>query len=495
MNKEYDVIVVGGGNAALCAALSAREHGANVLVLERAPQASRGGNSAFSGGGLRMVHHGLEDIKSFAPELTSEQIARSDFGAYTAAQYLDDLGSMTEYRIDPDLAELFVNQSTDTVRWMRGHGVRFAPQYEWNSYQQGDRFVFPTGFVIAIVGGGRSLMDAEYEAAARLGITIRYRARTLRLLHGASGIEGVCVATNRVEKEIRARSIILACGGFESNREWRARYLGPGWDLAKVRGTRYNMGDGLRMALDAGAQPHGQWSGAHACAWDLNAPDYGDLAIGSAYSKHNYPWGIMLNADGRRFLDEGADIFTNTYAKYGRIIMEQPGQFAWQIFDSKTLPLLHGAYRIKQVTKVTAETLDELVAKLDGVNRTRAMATLTEFNAAVRSDIPFKPKTRDGRSTTGLAIPKSNWANAIDTPPFVAYAVTSGITMTFGGLKITTRAEVVDTEEQSIPGLYAAGELVGGIFYFNYPGGAGLMSGAVFGRIAGEQAARHALGK
>jgi tricarballylate dehydrogenase len=286
--------------------------------------------------------------------------------------------------------------------------------------------------------------------------------------------------------------VVLAAGGFESNPEWRTRYLGPGWDLAKVRGTRFNTGDGIRMALDAGAAPCGNWSGCHAVGWDRNAPEFGDLAVGDGFQKHSYPFGIMLNAHGERFVDEGADFRNYTYAKYGAVILRQPGQFAWQIFDKKVTHLLRDEYRIRQVTKVTANTLEELVGKLDDVNALKALETLHAYNAAVRTDIAFNPNIKDGRRTEGLAVPKSNWANPLDTPPYEAYAVSCGITFTFGGLRITPEAQVVDTEGAAMPGLYAAGELVGGLFYFNYPGGTGLMSGAVFGRIAGASAGRAA---
>ena len=492
--KSYDVIVVGAGNAALCAALSAREHGAKVLVLERAPFEQRGGNSAYSGGGMRIVHNGVADIKEFVPDLSAEDIAATDFGVYTAEQFYDDLGKITEYRIDPDLAEVLVKRSTDTVRWIRDKGVRFAPMYGAKTFKHEGRYKFSTGSVIAVVGGGRGLIDAHIKSAEKMGIEIRYGTRAIALLQGASGIEGVRVVANRVEQEIRARAVVLACGGFQANREMRTRYLGPGWDLAKVRGTRYNTGDGANMALASGAQPCGQWSGANACEWDMNAPEYGDINIGDAYSKHSYYFGIVLNADGDRFLDEGADVGNSTYAKYGRIILQQPGQYAWQIFDSKVLHFLRSSYRIKKVTKVTANTLEELFAKIEGVNKEQALKTISAYNAAVKQDVRFDPNVKDGRGTSGLAIPKSNWANTIDTPPYEAYGVTCGITFTYGGPKITPNAEVVDVEEQPISGLYAAGELVGGIFYFNIPGGCGLMNGAVFGRVAGENAARHALG-
>jgi len=198
---------------------------------------------------------------------------------------------------------------------------------------------------------------------------------------------------------------------------------------------------------------------------------------------------VMLNANGERFVDEGADFRNYTYAKYGRVILAQPGQFAWQVFDAKVKHLLRDEYRIRQVTKVQADTLEELVAKLDDVNPERALTTLRDYNAAVRADIPFDPNVKDGRRTEGLAVPKSNWADTLSEPPFEAYAVTCGITFTFGGLKITRDAQVLDIDQTPIPGLYAAGEMVGGLFYNNYPGGTGLMAGAVFGRIAGASAA------
>ena len=290
-------------------------------------------------------------------------------------------------------------------------------------------------------------------------------------------------------REIRAKSVVLASGGFEANAEWRTRYLGPNWDLAKVRGTRFNTGDGIRMALEAGALPYGNWSGCHAVGWDRNAPEFGDLAVGDGFQKHSYPFGIMLNARGQRFVDEGADFRNYTYAKYGRVILEQPGQFAWQIFDDKVKHLLRDEYRIKQVTRVTANSLEELVSKLDDVDVAAALAEIHRYNEAVNTSAPFNPNIKDGRNTKGLAVPKSNWANTIDAPPFLGFAVTTGITFTFGGLRITRDAQVIDSDGKPITGLYAAGELVGGLFYFNYPGGTGLMSGAVFGKIAGTSAA------
>lgn len=344
------------------------------------------------------------------------------------------------------------------------------------------------------MGGGPGLVASLTDAAKRNGITVAYGARAASLIHDDGGVRGVRVRQNGKTREVAAKSVVLAAGGFQANAEWRTRYLGPGWDLAKVRGTRFNTGDGIRMALEAGAMPTGNWSGCHAVGWDRNASEFGDLDVGDNFQKHSYPFGIMINANGDRFVDEGADFRNYTYAKYGRVILAQPGQFAWQVFDRKVLYLLRDEYRIKRVTKVSAATLEELVQKLDDVDPARALQTITAYNSAVRKDVPFNPNVKDSRSTVGLPVPKSNWANTIEEPPFEAYAVTCGITFTFGGVRIDPGARVIDTEGQPIPGLFAAGEMVGGIFYFNYPGGTGLMNGAVFGRIAGASAGERAHG-
>ena len=484
-----DVIVVGAGNAAFCAALSARERGAKVLMLEAAPEEESGGNSRFTAGSIRVVYHGVEDIRTLVPDLTPAEIESTDFGTYTAAQFFDDMARVTQHRADPDLVELLVTHSFATLNWMREQGVRFIPIYGRQAFKVGGRFKFWGGLTVETVGGGPGLVAMLTDAARKRGIGIRYQTRALDLLYDGSRIEGVRVREDGALRELRAQSVVLACGGFEANPEWRTRYLGPGWDVAKVRGSRFNTGDGIRMALEIGASARGNWSGCHAVQWEMNAPEFGDLAVGDQFQKHSYPFGILINADGKRFVDEGADFRNYTYAKYGRVVLEQPGQFAWQIFDGKVKHLLRDEYKIRQVTKVTANTIEEFAQKLEGVNATEFLKTVKEWNAAVRTDVPFDPNVKDGRCTQGLAVNKSNWANAIDTPPFEGYAVTCGVTFTFGGLRINDDAAVLNTDCRPIQGLYAAGELVGGLFYFNYPGGTGLMSGAVFGRRAGASAA------
>jgi tricarballylate dehydrogenase len=489
-----DVLVIGGGNAALCAALAAAEQGASVVLLERAPEAKRGGNSKFTGGGFRMVHHGAEDIKRIVPDLSEADIAKTDFGQYTAEDYLDDLGRITQYYIDPDLAETLVQSSTDTVHWLMGRGVKFLPNFGRQAYNHEGRFKFFGGVVIYANGGGAGLVESEYKAAAKHGVTVRYDARATSLLRGARGLEGVRALVNGVEEDIRARAVVLASGGFEANREMRTRYLGPGWDMAKVRGTRYNTGDGICMALDYGAQSYGQWSGCHAVAWERYANDYGDVdGQHSAGYRHSYPFSIMVNANGERFVDEGADFRNYTYAKYGRVVLGQPGGYAWQVFDSQVLYLLRDEYKMRGATKVRADTLEELAVRMQDVNPAGFAKTVADFNAVVKRDVKFDPNIKDGKRTMGLAVDKTNWANTIEKPPFEAYSVGCGITFTFGGLKIDTTGHVLDIEDAPMPGLFAAGELVGGLFYFNYPGSAGLMAGAVFGRIAGRGAGEFAV--
>ncbi|TMH80424.1 MAG: FAD-binding dehydrogenase [Betaproteobacteria bacterium] len=490
--QTWDVIVVGGGNAALCAALSAKETAKRVLVLERAPQEESGGNSRFTAGLLRIVYNGADDLGQLI-ELSREEIERTDFGTYTSDQFLDDMARVTEYRCDPDLTEILVKESFPTALWMRRQGVRFTAAWGRQAFKIEGRFKFWGGLTLEAIGGGPGLVDSLTQIAKKSGIEIWYQARATSLIADDSGVHGVAVKRAGKTTEAKAKAVVLAAGGFQANAEMRARYLGPGWELAKVRGTRFNTGDVIRMALDAGAQPIGNWSGCHAVAWERNAPEFGDLAVGDQFQKHSYPWGIYINAEGKRFVDEGADFRNYTYAKYGRVILKQPGQFAWQVFDAKVKSQLRDEYRIKQVTKVTANTLEELVKKLDDVDADTALKEIKAYNAAVRKDIPFNPNVKDGRCTTGLTVNKSNWANTIDTPPFEAYAVTCGITFTFGGLRINTDAQVISTDGEPIPGLYAAGELVGGIFYFNYPGGTGLTNGAVFGKIAGASAAKRAV--
>lgn len=492
MNQVYDVVIVGAGNAALCAALSAREGGARVLVLEKAPQEERGGNSLFTAGGFRFTHDGIEDLrKDVLTDLSQAEIDQIVIPKLSKEQYMDDLMRVTEGESEEDLAEMLIGRSRQTVVWMRSHGVRFIPMFGRQSYKVEGKHHFYGGVNIEAVGGGYGLVESLIKRAEKLEIEIRYATEMREVLQDQAGaVRGVRVKGPKGYEEISARAVVLASGGFEANPEMRTRYLGPGWELCRVRGTRHNTGGGITAALAIGAQPFGGWSTCHAVQWDISSPPFGDRVVLDNFQKHSYPIGIVVNLKGERFIDEGADYRNHTYAKYGREVMKQPRRTAVQIFDAKTIDMVRDEYRIKQVTKFTANTLEELAEGLE-IDPQGLVRTVEAFNAACKGG-KYNPSVLDGVKTEGIEPPKSNWALPIDQAPYTGFVVTCGITFTFGGLRIDTSTGVLDTGGNRIPGLFAAGELVGGIFYGNYLGGAGLMSGSVFGRQAGVSAAAYA---
>ncbi|MFW0757750.1 FAD-dependent tricarballylate dehydrogenase TcuA [Pseudomonas sp. H11T01] len=483
---HYDVIVLGSGNAGLCAALSAREQGARVALLERAPHEHRGGNSAHTGGAFRVAYQGVDDLRQLMPDLLDSEIENSDFGSYTQDEFFGELATLSQYRSDPEVLDTVVSQSLPTLRWMTGKGVRFMPIYGRQAFKVEGKYRFWGGLTIEVSGGGLGLVEALLRRTEQDGVELHYGCRAQGLARDESGKWMIRCADGR---RFLTKTVVIATGGFHANLAWRAKYLGPGWDLAKVRGTRYNTGDGIRMALESGAVAHGNWSGCHAVFYDVNAPEIGDINRLNQ-QKNYFHLGVVVNSDGKRFIDEGLDFRNYTYSGMGAKVMQQPGGVAWQIFDQHSHDLLPDEYRVRQATRIQADTLEELAAKLEGANANALLETLREYNTAVNQEILFNPAVRDGRSTQGLAMPKSNWANPLDRPPYVAYAVTCGITFTFGGLKVNNQAQVIDEEDQPIPGLYAAGELVGNLYYVKYAGGAGLTSGSVLGRIAGAEAAR-----
>lgn len=484
---ETDVVVIGAGNAAMCAAISARENGANTIVLEKAPEKEKGGNTTYTHGSIRFAYNNNDEIKQIIPDLEEEDFKITDFGSYKEEQYYDDLCRMTEYRTDPTLASILTANSFETMKWLTAHNVRFIPIYGRQAFKIDGIFKFWGGMVLESVGGGPGLVEALHQEAKNMGISIFYETMATELIHSDEGIQGVVIREKGKTKRIKSKSVVLASGGFHANVEMRTRYLGPKWDVVHTRGSKYNTGEGIQMALNIGALPTGNWSSAHSVTGDRYLPDFEE-----GFQKLSYPFGVIVNAEGKRFVDEGADFRNYTYASYGKMILEQPNQCAWQIFDAKVSPFLREEYKGRKVTKVKANALEELAEKMGEIDKNSFLEEIKAYNEAIDESIAFNPNIKDGRNTKGLKIPKSNWANKIDTAPFEAYAVTCGITFTYGGLKINEKAEVQNIIYQTIDGLYAAGEVVGGLFYKNYPGGAGLMAGSVFGKIAGANAAKYA---
>ncbi|WP_051343057.1 FAD-dependent tricarballylate dehydrogenase TcuA [Pseudonocardia spinosispora] len=487
--NTVDVVVVGGGNAGFCAAHAAHESGATVLLLEKATADEAGGNSFYTAGAFRLVHNGPDDALRglIDDDITQDRWDRTDLAPYTRAEFTSDMRRLTDGRCDPAMTDILVEDSADLASWLAGRGIRWRLMYERQSYVNDERWVFSGGLAIGTVDGGKGLIAQHTAAAARTGIAIRYGA-------GVTGLELGETPTVRwresdgEERSVRARSVVLAAGGFEADPARRAAHLGPGWERALVRGNPLNTGEVLDMALDAGAARHGDWSSCHSVAWDSGAPPQGgDRQLTNQLTRQSYPIGIVVNNLGERFVDEGADFRNYTYAKYGREILTQPDGRAFQLFDAKTRPLLRTEeYDSKPITSAEADDLATLADKL-GIDADGLATTVREFNASI-VDVPFDPAVKDGRAAR-VRPPKSHWAQALDAPPFYGFAVSCGVTFTFGGLHVDERAQVLDESGQPLSGLYAAGELVGGLFSGNYPGGSGLTAGAVFGRRAGRAAA------
>ena len=347
MPERYDVVVVGAGNAALSAALAAKEICDSVLVVEKAPEYFQGGNTYFTGGIIRFAFNSLEDIKTLIPDMSPTEEASVDVGSYTQEQFYADMMRVTQGLADPELAQILVSQSLPTMQWLREKGVRFVLSYGRQAFKDGDKFRFWGGLLLEAVGAGKGLSDQQFDAAQRSGVEVRYSTQGVSLIQDDAGtVSGLRVLGPDGFEDIAGRTVVLAAGGFEANAEMRCRYLGPGWELVKVRGIPYNTGDGIRMALDVGAQAYGHWSGCHAVAWDMNAPPFGDRTVTELYQKHSYPLGIIVNLEGDRFLDEGADFRNYTYVTYGRALLTQPQGVGFQIFDDKVKDMLRDEYRI-----------------------------------------------------------------------------------------------------------------------------------------------------
>jgi tricarballylate dehydrogenase len=489
-----DVIVIGAGNAAFTAALAARHTGCHVVVLEKAPEPFRGGNTRFTGGVFRFTYGGLDDLLPIVKDTDDASDVIVD--PYPAEAFERDLQRVTGGRTDPLLSRVLIERSYDTVRWMADLGVRF----EFSRAVTGikvpgtNKTRLQPGAAIRAHHEGIGLSQTLFELAAAHGIEVLYDRQVNRILCDDTGrVVGVRARGPNGFERHYGRAIIAASGGFQANPEMRTAYMGGPWGLVKTRGSRYNTGEIIRELLATGAQSFGDWAGRHATPIDAGAPAYGDLKLTDKTNRLSYPYGIMVNLDGERFVDEGADFNSYTYAAYGAAILDQRNATAFEIFDSRAFPLLEKRYETG--TPVEAASIEELVAGIErrypmlGLNAVATVKTMNDYNRAADRSTGFQPDALDGKRTRGLRPEKTNWAVPIETPPFRAYAVTGGITFTFGGIRISPNSEVLDGVDRPIPGLFASGELTGGFFFINYPLGCGLTRGAVFGKLAGETAA------
>lgn len=480
-SERCDVAVVGGGSAAFSAAVSAKVHGANrVLVLEKAPFDQSGGNARYSWTGFRFAHEGAEELRAFLPHLSQEEFRSVHLPSYSAESYHADLERMTKNRMDKALAETLVSESNKALHWLLELGHEFEAMT--NVVVNGIQYV-GTGKPIRSRGGGIMQLERWRKMTERMGIEVRYESRVSEIYGNDKNVHGIRVSGPGGEYDLAADALILCAGGFQASAQKRAQYLGENADLMKVRGSRHDTGEILDMALGLGAKPAGQWRSAHASPIDLNAADF---ECGDNYSRYSYPLSITVNTDGLRFFDEGEDESTYTYAKTGWKLLAQSDAIGYQLFDSKTVPLLRKIYG-ETATPISADSIGELAKKL-GIEPAVLENTVEEFNAHVDESTEFSFPARDGKATARLAPPKTNWAVKLQNPPYVAYEVTCGITFTYGGLAIDSSARVLNTSGAPIRGLYASGDIVG-LFYHNYPSCTGQTRNAVFGRLAGAHAA------
>jgi tricarballylate dehydrogenase len=456
----HDVVVIGGGNAALCAAITARSAGATCIVLERAPRELRGGNSRHTRN-LRCAHA--------APTALLES-------SYGEDEFFDDLIRVSGAATDEALVRLVVRRSADCPEWMQRLGVRF---------QRALRGTLHLGRTNAFfLGGGKAVMNAYYAAAARLGVEVVYGADVVDLdLEGTSFRSAVVSRGGRLER-VEGRAAVIASGGFESNLDWLREIWGPAADNFIVRGTPHNTGTLLRLLLDAGAQPIGDPHACHAIAVDARAPKFDG---GIVTRLDTVPFGIVVNSNAERFYDEGEDVWPKRYAIWGGLIARQPGQIAYSIVDASVA----GRYMPSVFPPITADSVAELASGL-GVPAAALETTIDTFNRAVRGGVCDYAVLDDCR-TEGLQPNKTHWARRLDTPPFTGWPLRPGITFTYLGMRVDERARVIMADGSPAANICAAGEIMAGnILRRGYAAGIGMTIGTVFGRLAGEEAAAHA---
>ncbi|MGZ5650454.1 MAG: FAD-dependent tricarballylate dehydrogenase TcuA [Usitatibacter sp.] len=460
--RVFDLLVLGGGNAALCAAITARKLGLAVLVVESAPKPFRGGNSRHTRN-MRTMHSGPLDV------LTE---------AYPEEEYWQDLLKVTGGLTDEPLARLTIRETERHLPWMKEHGVRFQPPLGGTLHLSRTNAFF--------LGGGKALVNAYYAAAESLGVEVSYDSEVVEMSIDAGRFRSATVLCHGVEHEIRAKTVVAASGGFESNLAWLREAWGAAADNFIVRGTPYNMGRVLKLLLAKGAKSVSDPTQGHCVAIDARSPkfDGGIVTRVDAVSL-----GIVVNKHSRRFYDEGEDFWPKRYAIWGRLVAAQPDQIGYSIIDAKSMV----KFMPPVFPPVRAATIAELATKLD-LDPAGLGATVDEFNAAVRPGT-FDHSVLDDCATSGLAPPKTHWARAIDTPPYFAYPLRPGITFTYLGVAIDEKARMIMQDGKPSANIFAAGEIMAGnVLGKGYLAGIGMAIGTTFGRISGEEAARHVRG-
>jgi tricarballylate dehydrogenase len=462
LSRRYDVLIAGGGNAALCAAITARRAGASVLIVEAAPRFYRGGNSRHTRN-LRLMH-----------EAPTETLT----GPYLEDEFWDDLMRVTGGETDENLARVTIRQSGELWDWLTAHGVHFQPSLGGTlSLSRTNAF---------FLGGGRALLNTLYQAAERLGVDVVYEAEVIALALEDGCFRSATVRHGGTERKVGAATFVAAAGGFEANIDWLKQSWGEAAENFLIRGTPYNRGTVLKMLLDGGAAPVGDPTQCHAVAIDARAPKFDG---GIVTRLDCIIFGMVVNREARRFYDEGEDFWPKRYAIWGRLVAQQPGQIAWSIIDSKAI----GSFMPSVYPPIQADTIAGLAEKLE-LDPAALEETVAEFNAAVRPG-KYDPDILDDCPTEGLEPPKSHWARRLDTPPYFAYPLRPGITFTYLGVRVDEEARIVMAGGRPSANMFAAGEIMAGnVLGRGYLAGFGMTIGTVFGRVAGREAARRARG-
>ena len=459
--KTYDVLVAGGGNAALCAAITARQAGASVLLVESAPKAFRGGNSRHTRN-LRAMHDKPNAV------LTD---------AYKEDEYWDDLLRVTGGNTDESLARMTIRASSGLFDWMKQAGVRFQPSLT-GTLNLGRTNAF-------FLGGGKALVNAYYLTAERLGVEILYDSEVVNMAMDDGSVRSIDITYKGFPETVHARCVVASSGGFQANLDWMREYWGDAVDNFIIRGTPYNRGRVLKNLLSQGVASIGDPTQCHAVALDARAPKFDG---GITTRLDSVPYSVVVNRNGDRFYDEGEDVWPKRYAIWGRLIAQQPGQIAYSICDAKAFPL----FMPSVFPAIKADTIEELAVKMK-LDPTKVRETIDGYNRAVKPGQVFDNLKLDGNATDGLTPNKTNWARSVDKAPFYGYPLRPGITFTYLSVKVNDKAQVLMDNGQPAGNLFASGEIMSGnILGKGYLAGFGMTIGTVFGRIAGQEAARRA---